>query len=591
LPCEEQVVDHKELHDRLHPHVKPDDLKHLNRTHSPQAQKALSTSPIASAYSPATELEIDMEDEFNQVDRDGDGIISKEEWRLWIEEKKRLLRSHNQEKHDLVHEIRALRKSLAPESKELYEELFNGEKARASLEEELVKVTMNLETSQVLLIDLTIHTDTMNDMRSAKQKSLAKAKRRVLELETEKQLAMQHWKDKISEIAAGMTTDVYQEEKGIQCPEYTIDPLWQRAQAAKESLDGLNQVPLMIDVGDGGTANASSPGRGGMDSRSGGWLKPFLAAQVLRNAAANYEQLKQASSQVAQAQSQQRSPTQPTFARPNLGVHAASDESVSTLTRGTPNPTRTAALLKAAPKHKAALLLKPQNQQQQALNTTSKPISEVLYPDGAKTGPPKVLLGRPTHLFAGSAYQGTDHPLGPYYSARTQTNCDVVLRPPSPRNELLGAGDPLPPAPIVTADRLRTFGTSSKYATAASQLQQPLNVDVNLRPLQAPASPSVPSYMQPLQRKASSNTMVATPTGNMGARPASPTRINTSGLSSPANNISPRSAKGPTIMGRPSSPSRSGGNLGSFAVATQSFSQKQRVTSPSYSAKNLYGWK
>jgi uncharacterized membrane-anchored protein YjiN (DUF445 family) len=77
-------------------------------------------------------------------------MITKEEWRVWIEEKRHLIRSHNVEKHDLVNEMRSLRKALTPESKELFEELFHGEKVRANLEEELVKVTMNLESSQVM---------------------------------------------------------------------------------------------------------------------------------------------------------------------------------------------------------------------------------------------------------------------------------------------------------------------------------------------------------------------------------------------------------------------------------------------------------
>ena len=66
-----------------------------------------------------------------------------------MEEKQLLIRVHNQEKYDLINELKSLRKSIGPESKELYEELFNGEKARARLEEEVVRVTMNLETAQV----------------------------------------------------------------------------------------------------------------------------------------------------------------------------------------------------------------------------------------------------------------------------------------------------------------------------------------------------------------------------------------------------------------------------------------------------------
>ena len=69
-----------------------------------------------------------------------------------MQEKQQLIKLHNQEKYDLINELKTLRKSIGPESKELYEEMYKGEKDRSRLEEEVVRVTMNLETAQVCLL-------------------------------------------------------------------------------------------------------------------------------------------------------------------------------------------------------------------------------------------------------------------------------------------------------------------------------------------------------------------------------------------------------------------------------------------------------
>ncbi len=79
-------------------------------------------------------------------------MVSREEWRRWMDEKNKLISAHNQEKADLVNELRALRKSLSPQASALFQELQLGEQQRASLEEQVVRVTMDLEGVEVGLM-------------------------------------------------------------------------------------------------------------------------------------------------------------------------------------------------------------------------------------------------------------------------------------------------------------------------------------------------------------------------------------------------------------------------------------------------------
>jgi hypothetical protein len=73
------------------------------------------------------------------VSQDGDGQISREEWRHWVEEKRALIQQHNEAKASLIGEIRTLRRTLNPSTEQAYLELKRSENARTTLEEELVK--------------------------------------------------------------------------------------------------------------------------------------------------------------------------------------------------------------------------------------------------------------------------------------------------------------------------------------------------------------------------------------------------------------------------------------------------------------------
>lgn len=75
--------------------------------------------------------------------------ISKEEWRLWTEEKHKLILQHNEAKASLVNEIRLLRKTLNPSTEQTYLEMKRSEASRAMLEEELVKAQIQNDALKV----------------------------------------------------------------------------------------------------------------------------------------------------------------------------------------------------------------------------------------------------------------------------------------------------------------------------------------------------------------------------------------------------------------------------------------------------------
>ncbi len=52
--------------------------------------------------------------------QDGDGAISKEEWRTWMEDKHALIAAHNETKSSLLMELKTLRKSVAPTADQVY---------------------------------------------------------------------------------------------------------------------------------------------------------------------------------------------------------------------------------------------------------------------------------------------------------------------------------------------------------------------------------------------------------------------------------------------------------------------------------------
>eukprot|EP00597_Dinobryon_sp_UTEXLB2267_P012265 CAMPEP_0170122228 /NCGR_PEP_ID=MMETSP0020_2-20130122/16510_1 /TAXON_ID=98059 /ORGANISM="Dinobryon sp., Strain UTEXLB2267" /LENGTH=1705 /DNA_ID=CAMNT_0010353037 /DNA_START=47 /DNA_END=5164 /DNA_ORIENTATION=+ len=87
----------------------------------------------------------DVNKEFANADKNGDGVISREEWRNWIDEKHKLVQSHNEVKSSLINEIRTLRKSLNPNSEQAFLDLQKSENMRIKLEEELVRTQIQCD--------------------------------------------------------------------------------------------------------------------------------------------------------------------------------------------------------------------------------------------------------------------------------------------------------------------------------------------------------------------------------------------------------------------------------------------------------------
>ena len=53
---------------------------------------------------------------FLDADRDGDGVLSRDEWRSWADEKMALMRDANAQREHLIIENRRLREALLPQS-------------------------------------------------------------------------------------------------------------------------------------------------------------------------------------------------------------------------------------------------------------------------------------------------------------------------------------------------------------------------------------------------------------------------------------------------------------------------------------------
>jgi len=87
----------------------------------------------------------DVNKEFANADKNGDGVISREEWRNWIDEKHKLVQSHNEVKSSLINEIRTLRKSLNPNSEQAFLDLQKSENMRIKMEEELVRTQIQCD--------------------------------------------------------------------------------------------------------------------------------------------------------------------------------------------------------------------------------------------------------------------------------------------------------------------------------------------------------------------------------------------------------------------------------------------------------------
>lgn len=66
-------------------------------------------------------------------------MISRDEWRSWIDEKHRLVTIHNQEKAELMQELRALRLALNPQTEQIMIDLRRSDSLRKSMEEDIQK--------------------------------------------------------------------------------------------------------------------------------------------------------------------------------------------------------------------------------------------------------------------------------------------------------------------------------------------------------------------------------------------------------------------------------------------------------------------
>jgi hypothetical protein len=85
----------------------------------------------------------------NSYLQDGDGRISREEWRNWILDKHNLIQEHNQIKNSLMSEIKNLRKALTPTTEQAFQEIKKLEDLKKQQEEELVHVHIENDRLQV----------------------------------------------------------------------------------------------------------------------------------------------------------------------------------------------------------------------------------------------------------------------------------------------------------------------------------------------------------------------------------------------------------------------------------------------------------
>mmetsp|Transcript_10696 Transcript_10696/g.16209 ORF Transcript_10696/g.16209 Transcript_10696/m.16209 type:complete len:1036 (-) Transcript_10696:74-3181(-) len=92
------------------------------------------------------------DDEFSGADRDGDGVVSRAEWRRWMAEREELIIRSNKEKADLIKETTNLRRALNPITAQTYAELRRSadmlEAVRSELDDandEIKRLKMELE--------------------------------------------------------------------------------------------------------------------------------------------------------------------------------------------------------------------------------------------------------------------------------------------------------------------------------------------------------------------------------------------------------------------------------------------------------------
>jgi hypothetical protein len=114
----------------------------VNTSHSVQHSLFSPSTSVSGKGGKQTpkELQVLADREFYAADKDGDGRISREEWRNWIQDKHNLIQEHNEVKTVLMNEIKNLRKALGPQAEQIYNEVKRHDEVRSKQEEELVNV-------------------------------------------------------------------------------------------------------------------------------------------------------------------------------------------------------------------------------------------------------------------------------------------------------------------------------------------------------------------------------------------------------------------------------------------------------------------
>jgi hypothetical protein len=170
--------------------------------------------------------------EFNNADQDGDGLISRAEWRQWMADKHNLIQEHNQVKAMLMEEVKLLRKSMNPQSQQAFDELKRSEEIRHRVEEELVRMQ--------------IANDTLRD-------DVATIAMRLKETEQEKSMWESDWNEKWA------------------AAQHELQDTKQRLAAREEELEALKAKQAAVEAAAQAQAEAqaqaqhapSTPARGG----------------------------------------------------------------------------------------------------------------------------------------------------------------------------------------------------------------------------------------------------------------------------------------------------------------------------------------
>lgn len=142
-----------QLYSQLSEQAEVVNSQHLSADYAFSPLFASSLSNKQAANNNPRELQAIADREFNIADRDGDGRLTREEWRGWIADKHNLLSEHNHVKAVLMSEIRNLRKALNPNAEQTYQELAKSEEARRKQEEELVRLHIEHDTMKVIALN------------------------------------------------------------------------------------------------------------------------------------------------------------------------------------------------------------------------------------------------------------------------------------------------------------------------------------------------------------------------------------------------------------------------------------------------------